>query len=285
MTTNGYSPTAETALLLAKAHEHTLSVPYDVTARWVFYRLLQDGSLTAKSDYKRLLGYLSKARKSFYGQWTPWTLTDDSRAARVRGSGFTSGQSWAEAVAGQVSCNLDRWRSQDVYVEVWFEAAANADPNITLLAFHGDVSIPEKWRAAERLARRWLELRVPIKVLYYGDLDDKGLLIPESARKDVFTMMAQALDQAEREFSEFVQNWEFTRMGLNDDQVDQYGVPENPERPGTYQWEGVDDAAAEELIGLANSHVDIGAFEDIEEREGSVTQQFKDHLKDLEIEE
>ena len=105
-------------------------------------------------------------------------------------------------------------------------------------------------------------------------------------------MMAQALyqelhdlDQAEREFSEFVQNWDFTRMGLNDDQVDQYGVPEYPERPGTYQWEGVDDAAAEELIGLANSHVDIGAFEDIEEREGSVTQQFKDHLKDLEIEE
>ncbi|MCH7571064.1 MAG: hypothetical protein IH919_10955, partial [Deltaproteobacteria bacterium] len=39
------------------------------------------------------------------------------------------------------------------------------------------------------------------------------------------------------------------------DQVDEYNVPENPERPGTYQWEGLDDDAAQALIGLANDEV------------------------------
>ena len=128
----------------------------------------QDGFLQVKSDYKRLLGYLSKARKRFYGPWRPGTLADDSTAAVVRCDGFESGQDWVDALGHRLSCKLERWRSQAVYVEVWFEAAAmgsqfahHTNENITLLAFHGDVSIPEKWKAARRLARRWLELRKP----------------------------------------------------------------------------------------------------------------------------
>ncbi|GAI60618.1 unnamed protein product [marine sediment metagenome] len=54
--------------------------------------------------------------------------------------------------------------AQEVYGEIWFEAGAMqgqflhyADENVPLLAFHGDISIPEKWRSAQRLAAWWLQ--------------------------------------------------------------------------------------------------------------------------------
>ena len=134
--------------------------------------------------------------------------------------------------------------------EVWFEAAAmsaqfefHTDRNIPLLAFHGDISIPAKWAAASRLARRWREMRKPIHVMYYGDLDAKGMQIPLTARDDVLQMMVDSLYATDdrtaggvpRHASEMLENFTFTRIGLNADQIDQYDLPENPERPGTYQ--------------------------------------------------
>ena len=101
-----YRPDLATAQLLAKAYQYIQDAPYAVTARWVFYRLLQDGTLSSKADYKCLLGYLSKARKRFYAGWTPSTLADESREAMVRGGGFTTGNGWVQAVANQVTCNL-----------------------------------------------------------------------------------------------------------------------------------------------------------------------------------
>lgn len=296
-----YSPSLPVARILRLALDEVNGVQYAVTARWVFYRLLQAGILAAKGDYKRLLSYLSKARKEWYGGWRPDTLTDDSRAALVRGGGFRDGEEWARILAEQSTCMLDRWPTQATYVEVWFEAAAMSaqfefytDPNIPLLAFHGDISIPAKWAAATRLVRRWRQMRKPIHVMYYGDLDPKGMQIPESAERDVRQMMVDALyledtllNTAERqaEWREMLDNFTFTRIGLNDDQIDQYGIQENPERPGTYQWEGVPDDAAQELIGLANDVVDTAAFNQVADREDRVTEQFRDHMDGFTIEE
>lgn len=295
-----YNPSREVAELLDRAYGYITSAPYQVTARWVFYRLLQDGTLVEKSDYKRLLSYLSKARKQFYRRWTPATLADDTRAASVRGVGFDSGQEWLDALAEQTSCNLDRWTGQTRYVEIWFEASAMqaqfnhyANENVPLLAFHGDVSIPEKWKAARRLVDRWLELQVPVMVLYYGDLDPKGLTIPESARRDVLHFSCRYLYQQKRDeyatdqafFDECMDIWirdfGFERVGLNDDQIDLYGVPENPERPGTYQWEGLDDSAAEILILESEQYLSMPGFDAVMGQEESITQQFRDHLEDL----
>lgn len=293
-----YNPSREVAEVLDRAYGHITSAPYQVTARWVFYRLLQDGTLAEKSDYKRLLSYLSKARKQFYRRWTPATLADDTRAASVRGVGFESGQEWLGEVMEQTTCNLDRWSEQDRYVEVWFEASAMqaqfdfyTNENVPLLAFHGDVSIPEKWKATRRLVDRWMELEVPIVVLYYGDLDPKGLTIPESAHRDVINFAARYMwqkmgrdadrDALTEQFNRFLGDFTFTRVGLNDDQIALYGVPENPERPGTYQWEGLDDDAAQELIREVDRHLSMDGFRDVMSKEDDITQQFRNHLEDL----
>ena len=285
-----YAPKPDTEALLARALGYVRETPYRVTARWVFYRLLQDGSLGEKADYKRLLGYLSKARKAFYNGWTPYTLADDTRGPillqrtgyyglHLRGLGFNDTNAWLEAIKQQLNCPLKRWEGQQYYVEVWFEAAAMqgqflhyVNENVPLLAFHGDVSIPEKWEAAQRLRRRSRDLNVPVKVLYYGDYDPKGLQIPESAREDVKDFMGFGLV-----------DFEFIRVGLNDDHPGQYNIPENPERPGTYQWEGLNDDAAQELIAQVDDFLDMDAFQQVADKEDNITQRFRDYLTTLEF--
>ncbi len=292
-----YKPSLDVARIIQRAYEATQAVNYTVTARWVFYRLLQDGTLKEKGDYKRLLGYLSKARKGFYGGWHPSTLADDTRRAVIKGLGFDDGDDWLDAVRDSTTCDLDKWKSQDNYVEIWFEASAmsaqfdfHAHRYVPLLAFRGDISIPAKWTAATRIADRWLELHLPVKVLYYGDLDPKGLTIPETAERDIFRFVASAiyervrdLDVMEREYREFGDGWEFIRKGLNDDQIALYNIPENPERPGTYQWEGIEDATAQGLIEEAEELLNEDAFLEVESQENGITQLFREHLDDLDL--
>ena len=139
-----------------------------------------------------------------------------------------------------------------------------------------------------------MEEEKPIVVLYYGDLDDKGLQIPESARVDIMNFVYFAMqavydlpvDNALHKRLNRLRNmFTFRRVGINQNQVSQYDIPENPERPGTYQWEGLDDDAAEELIGEANEYVDNVALSEIEDRELQITQQFRNHILTLDIAE
>ncbi len=296
-----YNPQPETAALLNRALAHIESVPYTVTARWVFYRLLQEGSLPGKADYKRLLGYMSHARKGWWGGWTPETLADDTRSAVVRGEGFSSGAAWLEGVK-RMRCDLDHWSGQLNYVECWFEASAMqaqfkhyTNENITLLSFKGDISIPAKMASAQRLYKRMRDGQ-NIVILYYGDLDPKGLQIPESATRDVFNFIARLwgqdhrgidLDQPEERdrFRQFLELYNFRRVGLNPEHVDRYSIVENPERPGSYQWEGLDDAGAEELIGEANDHIDMDLLAQVTDEEDDITRRFREHLDGLDLEE
>lgn len=286
-----YHPRADSTRILAAAWYWVQSVPYDVTARWVFYRLLQEAIYRQKDGYKHLLGLLSKARKGFYQEWRPHTLADDSRAALVRGGGYSSPADWLEGVKTHLLCTLDHWLTQPVYVECWFEAAAMeaqfryyANENIPLLAFHGDISIPEKWKAAERLADRWAELRKTITIYYFGDLDPKGLVIPESAWDDIGPWaVALAMRKTGLGLNEVRPHFRLHRVGLNSGQEIAYSLPENPERPGTYQWEALSDDDARHLIAQANTDLDLEAFAIADAQEQEAAQEVRDCLDDLEL--
>lgn len=291
--------------LLDFAWTHVRSVGYTVTARWLFYRLLQGGHLSTKADYKRFLGYLSKARKRFYKGWRPWTLADDTRSAylssrrgwynlSLRGGGFATPAEWREALATEANCVLERWAGQSVYVEAWFEASAmqsqfvhHVNENVPLLSFKGDISIPAKWAAAQRLYERWKLLDRPeLQVLYFGDLDAKGLMIPESARADVEAFLVRLVDMdpeanGTRQAELLMDSWSFRRVGLTPDQVRDYRVPANPERPGSYQWEAIPDAAAAEIISQVDDYLDLGAFGLVEAVEDAATGEMQEALAGL----
>ncbi len=290
-----YTPREDSKAILDSAWRWIQSVEYPVTARWVFYRLLQDGVYSAKSGYKHLLGLLSKARKEFYGQWRPWTLADDSRvpilmqrdgyySIYMRGGGFQDEETWLATLAKELNCPLDRWVTQDVYVELWFEAAAMqgqflhyANENVPLLAFHGDISIPEKWRSARRIAGWWLKYRKPVHIYYFGDYDPKGLVIPQSAWRDVALWAHAIVNQ--KETRDLPEQFHFHRVGINKDQIQGMGIPENPERPGSYQWEALADKQAAELIAQASGLLSELHFKGMHLREAEIVDRFKDRIK------
>ncbi|MBA7635057.1 hypothetical protein ES703_42657 [subsurface metagenome] len=270
-----YQPRKGQADILDRAEEHIRSVPYRVTARWLFYRLLQDGIYHGKGDYhSQFLPLTAKARKRFYGNWRPDTLADDTRELIPGGDGFDDPGEWLEALKDQLEFPKSKWLNQDYYVEIWFEAAAMASQfryyteELPLFAFHGDVSIPGKWDTAKRLESSSKRYGLPVVVIYFGDDDEKGWLIPKSALADI------------RDWCRV--DFEFIRGGLNDGDGLRLGIPENPEKPGTYQWEALSDNQAGDIItGLVDSYYDKEALADIRDEESEVTKKFREKFKDF----
>jgi len=268
--TQTYKPQPEQAALLDGAYDLVESVPYKVTARWLFYRLLQEAYFKDKDDYKgKFLPLLSKARKSFYKKWTPETLADDTRITVIRGNGWPSENEFLEAV-GRAVCTLDKWQEQEYYAEIWFEAKAmkaqfeHYTAHITLRPFGGDASIYFKWQIAQELAEKFEQYNKPIVILYFGDMDAKGFQIPKSAVKDI------------REWAKV--DFEFIRCGLNPGDEVTYNIPENPDKPGTYQWEALSDDAARTLIkGWTEKYISQGLFESTEYFEKHITGKFQNH--------
>lgn len=218
---------------------------------------------------------LSKARKSFYKEWTPETLADDTRSAVIRGAGWLSEVGFLKDV-GRAVCTLDKWQSQGHYVELWFEAKAMRSQfeyysdYITLRPFGGDPSIPFKWQTAQELLSAYQRYEKPIVILYFGDLDKKGKQIPESAAKDI------------RQWSGV--DFEFIRCGLNKGDEITFDIPENPDKPGSYQWEALTDDAARGLItGWTEKFVSQGLFQIYETLEKDITTQFQERWKNFNI--
>ena len=257
---NAYKPQPRTAAILDRAFDLVESVPYQVSARWLFYRLLQEGYYRTKDDYKnQFLKAVSAARHAFYKDWRPDTLADETREVIERGTGFTDGAAWLDAVA-RAKCNLDKWHCQPVYLECWYEARAMSDQfrhytkHVTLRPMGGQPSIPYKWKAAKELEQAAQTYCKPLVILYFGDLDPAGQTISETVERDVVTWCSYPFT--------------FVRCGLTPQQVRQYNVPQNIDKPGAYQWEALSDAGADAIITAAlDRFLRRDAFLEVEEKE------------------
>lgn len=268
-----YRPNHEGAAILKRALAYVDSVPYQPSARWLFYRLLQDGTYNKKSDYKcRFLSLLTRARKAFWEGWKPDTLVDDTREATYGGFGYSDAGSWLQGKIYSLGCTLDKWEGQPNYVEIWFEAAAMCaqfeyyTEHVTLRPFQGDPSLPFKWEIAKHL--EYIASRYPgkpIKILYFGDLDLKGQQIPDSAVADIRAWCKV--------------DFELIRCGLNPGDDRRYDLPENPEKPGTYQWEALSDEAAQAMIqeNLLR-YSSPGQLAEIEKQEERITARFRQEV-------
>lgn len=215
---------------------HLKSVPYKVSLRWLFYRLLDEGVYTQKNDYiNKFKSLMSKARHNNWDRWKPDSIEDDTRQIYWKGIGsFTE----SDAIK-QIQCNYDKFQDQENIVLILFEARAMHDQfsyytkNIPLIPLGGDPSIPLKYDIASSID--WLSDRYdkPIKLVYFGDYDLKGKQIRETT-----------LDH--------IQKWCNSRYdviigGLTLDQVTELSIKQDPDKPG-YQWESLTDQQADILI-------------------------------------
>jgi hypothetical protein len=256
-----WTPTKKSKMILDRAFEHIKSVPYKVSARWVFYRLLQDGIYTKKSDYKNtFIGLTSRARHS--GYWSPDLLADETREAVIyEPEGTNKPNPDIEEQIHYARFNAKReyqflenrylnyeynhdyqidptWYLDNITV-VMFEARAMKDQfkryakDLTLCPFGGQPSIPYKYELAKYLEDQKEHYNKPILVLYFGDYDEAGQTIFNTAREDI------------GKWCEYGINWQF--CGLTKEQAIYYQIPENIDHKG-FQWEALTDPQAKEII-------------------------------------
>lgn len=277
-----WKPQARTLPILIRAMEHIRSVEYRVSIRWVFYRLLQEGLYNSKGGYKAFVNLTSRARHAFWNGWKPDLLSDETRAAKLYGHGNNS--DGFDPIADIIERLKDykpefsHFYNQDYYVELLFEARAMANQfehyteGITLCPFGGQPSIPYKWNIAKRIEYCCKEYDCKGRVLYFGDLDDAGFDIYEAGKRDI------------REWC--VAPVEFIRCGLTGEQVEKYGIPENPDHPG-YQWEALSDEGAEEIIiASIADFVDLSTYSETQDLSVKIGKETREKitkaLKDLE---
>ena len=271
----GYNPTPRVAEILNWCLEKVESVPYKVTLRWIFYRAVQEKGLT-KKDYHKFKRWVTRARKNFWNGWRPDTLVDDTRKIHGAFAGFKNPQEWILSFK-DYRCHLDPWYYQRFLVMIWFEAEAMysqfsyyTPTCVPLVPFKGDPSLDLKWKLARMIEEATKKYNKTVVILYYGDYDPKGIQIPISALKDI------------KEWCNV--DFDFIRVGLLEEHVKKWNLPENPERPGEYQWEALSDEQAKYLIerGLRLCF-DFDAYEDVKKMEEEATNKWKKILENIQV--
>ena len=200
-----WQPHKKSAELLNRAMEHLQSVSYQVSVRWVFYRLLQDGLYSKKSDYLNFVQLTSRARHGEWNGWTPQTLADETRDMLIFPNdgerpepdlqwlirrGVEDAKEEKESLLEQyenyrfqLSYDVDPNYYQDCILLVMFEARAMSQQfqlytdGLTLCPFGGQPSIPFKYRIAKYIERQHEKYAMDVVVLYFGDLDEAGVTI------------------------------------------------------------------------------------------------------------
>ena len=225
-----WAPNSKNAKILNDALSFVNSVPYFVSLRFIFYRWYQT-TTASKLNYVNFKKLTSRARHNFWNGWHPATLPDDTRYSIIRG--------YPEPM---VPAKPDRIKDLTNYIEIWFEARAmvhqflyhTRNHYVTVVPFGGDPSISLKWEIAKRLESIYKKYDKPIIILYFGDCDSKGKLIPESAINHIRRWCSAPFT--------------FIRCGLTLEQAKYYNLMPKPEDPTQFQWEALNDPQAKEII-------------------------------------
>ena len=188
-----------------------------LTLRQLYYQFVARGWLgNTVRNYKRLGAIVSDARLAGLIDWR--AIEDRTRNLRVLSHWDTPGEIIESASR---SYRLDRWESQENYVEVWIEKEALAgviqrvcdELDIPFFACRGYVSQSEQYAAGKRLAAVAGDRYVTI--LHLGDHDPSGI------------DMTRDNDERLAMFSRYA-GVDLKRLALNMDQVEEYEPPPNP---------------------------------------------------------
>jgi len=281
-----YKPQKKGLKIATRGMEHILSVPYEVSIRWLFYRLYQEGFYTKKEDYgNQYLPLIIKLRYENFNGWRPDILTDESREIIPRDD--EEGQAsiddyrdfdMTEKLISRleklyVTFPLDHFYSQDFYVEIVYEAKAMTSQfqyytnNITLVPCGGEASIPYIFEMAKRLVEMSNKYGKPIIVLVFTDADKWGNQI-RNAVKEKLELWCTA-------------DFKVINCGLTKEQASLYNLPESIGGTG-FQWESLEDKSAGKIITEAVAkYVNQDVIDAVKEEQEMHEEKINDQIKKI----
>lgn len=191
---------------------------FDLTLRQLYYQFVsRDLIPNTLQSYKRLGSIINDARLA--GE-IDWDRIEDRTRGVSRLSTWRSPEEIVAACAKQF--RMDLWASQKYRIEVLIEKEALAgifericnELRVPYLSCRGYVSQSEMWRTAQRIENYIQQGQHPV-ILHFGDHDPSGI----DMSRDIVDRVKMFIGG---------NDFEFTRLALNRDQIDTYNPPPNP---------------------------------------------------------
>lgn len=234
---------------------------YELTLRQTYYQLVARGYIpNNERSYKNIGSLINDGRLAGLIDWN--SITDRTRNVRAN----SHWDSPAEIIeSAKYSYNLDKWKDQPVYVEVWVEKDALVDVvgkacrrlDVPFFSCRGYTSQSEMWAASGRfLAQKDRDRRV---IIHLGDHDPSGIDMTRDIQERLKLFGADV---------------EVMRIALTMQQIRKYNPPPNPakitdsrcgayiDRYGTESWE-LDALEPKVITDLINSSVKALRREDL----------------------
>lgn len=195
---------------------------YDLSLRQLYYQLVAANVVpNTEQSYKSIGSLVSDARLAGL---IDWNMIKDRGRVTITNSHWRTPREILEACSRQFQ--IDKWETQDVYVEVMVEKQALEgvlepvcrELDVPFTANKGYSSSSSLYEAGLRMKSR-LEDGKSVAVIYLGDHDPSGI------------DMSRDVEERLRLFSEVDQfdgTLELLRVALNYDQIKKLRPPENP---------------------------------------------------------
>lgn len=258
---------------------------YSLTLRQLYYQFVaRDIFANDQKNYARLGDVVNEGRMA--GE-LDWEILEDRTRGIEEPNVWSSPRAIIAAVAAQFKTDL--WKDHDFRPEIWVEKEALAGVvegvaeknRVGFLACRGYTSASELWRAGQRIVHRYENTRQQTLILHLGDHDPSGIDMTRDNRERLRTFCEYHLGIAP---------FEFRRIALNMEQVEQYNPPPNPAKNtdsrfrdymlefGDESWE-LDALDPETLEALIDEHVATVREDDVWEENTRRENQQKHQLE------
>lgn len=216
---------------------------YVLTLRQLYYQCVSRDIIPNKmTEYKRLGSIVNDGRLAGLIDWS--MLEDRTRNVKSI-SHWNSPEEIVEAVANQYA--IDKWSTQDVRPECWIEKDALVgviertcrDIDVSYFSCRGYTSQSEMWGAAQRFIKHARNGQ-KTHVIHLGDHDPSGIDMSRDIETRIRLFMIHHLG------AKAVNLFEFSRIALNMDQVQQYQPPPNPAKSTDSRFQGYMDEHGDE---------------------------------------
>ena len=214
---------------------------YILTLRQLYYQCVSRDIIPNKqNEYKRLGSIVNDGRLAGLIDWS--ALEDRTRNVKSI-SHWDSPEQIIRAVANQYA--IDKWKDQSIRPEVWIEKDALVgvvericdELDVAYFSCRGYTSQSEMWGASQRFIKNAKAKQIT-HVIHLGDHDPSGIDMSRDIEERIRMFMAH---------HGYGPKWfDFTRIALNMDQVQQYDPPPNPAKSTDSRFQGYMDVHGDE---------------------------------------